>query len=220
MPPPRRPRRRRRHRPIRRFVLAVVSHPRTTLGITLTLTAACIILALLRLSISTDQNKLFSQDVPFFRDFVEYTKEFPENEGLFVVLQPQDDQSPPPRAELWTAAADAIAARLNALPKHVQSASARVAPESLGAQGVLFENPARLRATVEDARRFVPLIKLVGEKPNTLTALLGATPIERLLSSLATQPPSDETAPFLREVAVSPDRRAYCAPHDRRVTHR
>ena len=60
----------RRHHPIHRFVLWVVSRPRTTLAITLLVAAASVALAVARLRISTDQDKLFSAKVPFFRDYL------------------------------------------------------------------------------------------------------------------------------------------------------
>ena len=51
--------RRKRH-PIHRFIVLVVSRPRATLASTLVIAAACVALAVARLRISTDQNKLFS----------------------------------------------------------------------------------------------------------------------------------------------------------------
>jgi hopanoid biosynthesis associated RND transporter like protein HpnN len=188
-------------RPILRFVLRVVSRPRLTLASTLLLTAGCVALALARLSISTDQNKLFSRDVPFFRDFITFGQQFPENDGIYVVVQPRDKKAQPPSVARWAAAAEAIATRLRASPQHVKSIAARVAPGEMNGQGLLFDDPNTLHETVEETRRFVPLVRLFAEKPTVITGLLGATPLDRFLSALATQKPDAETAPFAAELA-------------------
>src|SRR5690348_15932508 len=96
----------RRHHPIHRFVLWVVSRPRLTLAITLNVTAVCVALAMARLRISTDEDKLFSADVPFFRSWLAFGKEFPENESVYVLVQAKGDESAIP-VERWTKAADA-----------------------------------------------------------------------------------------------------------------
>jgi hypothetical protein len=198
----------RRHRPILRFVLWVVSHPRTTLAITLLIAAASVALAMARLNISTDQNKLFSANVPFFRDYLKFDELFPENEAVFVVLQAKGDERAIP-VERWTHAADAIARRLAAMPRHVKSVDARVPLDKLGAQGLLFEDPAQVPKIVEDVRtRFVPLIRLFAEPPDLTTRLLGATPLDRFLGAFnakyAFVPPRDaEEARFVRLLARS-----------------
>ena len=198
----------RRHRPILRFVLWVVSHPRATLVITLLVAAASIALAVARLNISTDQNKLFSADVPFFRDYLKFDEQFPENEAVFVVLQAKEKERKIP-VERWTAAADAIARRLAAMPQHVKSVDARVPLDKLGAQGLLFEDPAQVPKIVEDVRtRFIPLIRLFAEPPDLATRLLGATPMERFLGAFnakyAFVPPTDpEEARFVSLLARS-----------------
>ena len=192
----------RRRQPILRFVLWIVSHPRATLAVTLLIAAASVALAIARLRISTDQNKLFSTDVPFFRAFVEFDRKFPASEAVYVVVQAKGDERTIP-VERWTSAADAVARKLAGLSEHVRSVDARIPLDQLGAQGLLFEDPANLRATVEDARRFVPLVQLFAEPPNLLTRVLGPTPLDRLLSGLATQPPNDENAAFVAALARS-----------------
>ena len=76
------------------------------------------------------------------------------------------------------------------------------ADRQLGPQGLLFDDPPRVRQEFEDAKRFIPLVKLWAEKPG-LTALLGRTPIERFLNVLATQKPDDDTASFVELLAKS-----------------
>jgi predicted RND superfamily exporter protein len=197
-------------RPILRFVLRVVSRPRVTLGVSLLATAACVGLAVGRLSISTDQNKLFSRDVPFFRDFLRFGKEFPENEAIYVVVQARD-RNHVPAVGRWVAVAEAIAGRVRGLTNEVRSVAARVPPDEMGGQGLLFEDPAKLPGAVADARRFVPLVKLFGEKPNGVTGAMGTTPIERFLTGISLRLPgwmgpsglTEENAPFVAAVAKS-----------------
>ncbi len=192
-----------RPRPVLRLVFTVVSHPRITLALTSALTAACILLAIARLAISADQNKLFSSKVQFFHDFIEFEKRFPENQAVYILIEPRDAKSAPPPLERWTAAAEAVAAKLRTVTTYVQSVDQRIRPEDLGRQGILFDEPARLKQNVEDARRFIPLIKTTAEKPGLLTQALGPTPLDRLLNALTLQPADAESASFIQLIARS-----------------
>src|ERR1700683_3387299 len=92
-------------RRILKSVLAVATHPRLTFAIVIAVLAAASALAITRLTISTDQNKLFSAKVSFFRDYLWYIHEFPENEAVYIVIEPRDPTAKPPLAR-WTAVAD------------------------------------------------------------------------------------------------------------------
>jgi predicted RND superfamily exporter protein len=184
-----------------RFVARVVRHPVLTLAIAGALVAACAGLAATRLTVSSDQNALFSPKVPFFRDWLAFVREFPENEALYVLVQAKAPDATIP-VERWAAAADAIAAAVRGLDA-VGSVDARVPLDQLGSQGILFEDPARVRQEVEEARRFVPLAKLWGESGGAAAALLGRTPMERFLASLALAPADAETAGFAALLADS-----------------
>src|SRR5688500_18808545 len=140
-----------------RAILGVIQRPRLTLAIAGVALVACATLAYFRLDISTDQNKLFSPKVKFFADYLEFDKKFPENEAVYVIVEPADP-AVAPRAARWTALADAIADRMRGL-KDVRSVDARVPSERLGDQGLLFEEPQRLGEAVGGAREFVPLVK-------------------------------------------------------------
>ena len=183
-------------------VMQVVSHPRLTLVLAGAVLLASALLAWSRLNISTDQNKLFSSNVPFFRDYLTFINKFPENEAIYVVIQPHDPNHAPP-VKRWTDLADRITQRLRALPQHVKSVDCRVPLDQLGQQGLLLEDPKRLAATFQDAKRFVSLVKLWGEAPGALTGLLGSIPIERFLTAMGLQAPDEETARFLHLLAAS-----------------
>jgi predicted RND superfamily exporter protein len=190
------------HRGILIVVLHVVSHPWRTLFLAGVFLAACVLLATSRLTISTDQNKLFDPNVQFFKDYLSFVQKFPENEAIYVVIQTRDPKAVPPIPR-WTGIADAIAARLEQMPQYVKAVDARVPVKQLGSQGLLFDDPKLVRENFQDVKRFIPLAKLWAEKPSFLTRLLGSTPIERFLSAVNTQPPDDDTAGFVVALADS-----------------
>jgi len=195
------------------FVLSVVRRPRLTLVVAGAVLAACVAFAAARLTISTDQNKLFDPNVPFFRDYLHFTRLFPENEAIYVLVEPKDAGHPPP-VERWTALADAIATRLRGLTRHVKLVDAKVPLDQLGSQGLLFDDPALVRQNFEEMKRFVPLARLWGGEPGVLTRVLGRTPLERFVTALNTQPADAETAGFVAALARGWERTLGAAASD------
>ena len=174
------------HRPLLIAGLKVTSHPKLSLLIASIVLVACVGAAIWKLEISTEQNKLFDPDVPFFRDYLAFSKNFPENEALYVLIEPvpgapRPKQMPPP-VPRWTAIADAIADRLRAMPDYVRAVDAKVPIDKLGSQGLLFDDPPRVRQAFEDIKHFSALAKLWAEQPTLLTRVMGSTPIERFLT--------------------------------------
>jgi predicted RND superfamily exporter protein len=190
------------HRGILIAVLAIVARPKTALLISGIVLAVCLGAAALKLNISTDQNKLFDPSVSFFKDYLRFNQLFPENEAIYVVVQARDPAAVPP-VKRWTQLADAIAKKLRGLPRYVVSVDAKVPTDKLGSQGLLFDEPRRVKQSFEDVKRFIPLVKLWAEKPGVLTRLLGETPIERFISGLNAQKADAETAAFVGAVAQS-----------------
>src|SRR4051812_32515842 len=92
-------------RPLLRVVLAVVSHPWWALGGAAVVLVVGVGLAATRLGISTDQNKLFDPDVPFFRDYLRFNALFPENEAIYVLVEAKDPGRPP-AVRRWAGLAD------------------------------------------------------------------------------------------------------------------
>ncbi|HYE20660.1 MAG TPA: MMPL family transporter [Tepidisphaeraceae bacterium] len=172
------PRRRRPFRPLVRLALLVATWPRITLAVCLTITAVSAIESFRRLGLSADQNKLYSPTVPFFRDFLEYVRKFPENEALYVLIEARPD-APPPTLDRWTAAADAIAARLRQLDTRLRSVEHRVSLDQLGDQALLFDEPATVKRTVDETRQSAPLLRAVGEPA------ANATRVERVFGLLS-----------------------------------
>jgi predicted RND superfamily exporter protein len=172
-------------RRLRHGIIHVVAHPKVTLLIAGIVLAASVVLALSRLRISSDENKLFSDKVKFFREFLEFDEKFPENDALYVVIEARDAGRAIPVLR-WTKVADEITEKLRALPRAVSSVDSRVPAEKMGAQGILFDDAKKVRANFEEFKRFTDLIKLWAEKPSAPVAVvLGPTPAERFLSGLS-----------------------------------
>ncbi len=167
-------------RPLLIIVLHVVEHPRRVLTIAMGTVALCAIFAAWKLNISSDQDKLFDPNVKFFRDYLVFANQFPENEATYVLIEPTDRAHPPAVAR-WAAIADAIATRLKEMPQYVKSVDARIPLDELGAQGLLFDDPDRVKQSFSDVKRFIPLVK-----PWAEATAFGRTPIERFLNTLNT----------------------------------
>src|SRR3978361_1941989 len=101
-------------------VLPVVRNPKRTLMIAGILVLASAAFAFWRLDHSSDQDALFSSDVPFFRNYLEFTKNFPENQANYVIIEPKDRAHPPAVAR-WIEVADAITERLAAQSQFVKT---------------------------------------------------------------------------------------------------
>ena len=187
------------HRTLLIIVLHVVRRPIRALLIAASILMLCIAAAVWKLEISTDQDQLFSRDVPFFRDYVDFTKNFPENQANYVVIESRDPNVMPP-VKRWTALADTITTRLQQEKEFVESAASHVQIAELGSQAMLFDDPKNLPQNVADANRLLPLAKLWGEAPTLLTGLLGSSPIERFINGVGLQPIDKDTNDFLHMV--------------------
>lgn len=192
-------------------VLRVVAWPKLTLLIAGVVLIGCIAGAYFRLGISTDQNKLLSSDLPFFRDYLMFIERFPENEAIYVVVEAQDAQRPPAVAR-WTALADRITENLRGVPQ-VRSVDARVPLDELGAQGLLLEKPERMRFEVQGLHA---LAKQWGEPAPVLQRFMGDTPLERFLVGVQADA-TPEGATFMRGLAES-WQAAVAVPEGRGVT--
>jgi uncharacterized protein len=190
-------------RRILKSVLTVVHHPRIALVCIFVSVAICSIAALTRLTISTDQNKLFSSKPWFFHDYLEYIKRFRENEAIYIVIEPADSGANPPVAR-WTATADAVTNRLRSMSE-VVAAYCRVPIDQLGRQAILFDDPRKLPADLAGAKQLGQLALIWGAKPSVLIGALGRTPIERQLAGAALRP-DPQTAGFVALLADSWDK--------------
>ena len=170
-------------RSLNKWILRVVSRPRLTLIIAAVVLAASVFYARRNLSVSTDQNNLFSAKVKFFHDYLEFDRKFPENQAIYVVVESADPTATPPTAR-WALLADRITTRLKGMPQFVKSVQSRVPLDQPGAPGILFDDSRNMPQHLQQLEDFVPLARLWGEKPSILTSILGRTPIERFLGGV------------------------------------
>ena len=187
---------------IRDAVMSVVRHPRLTLVIAAILLMAGTALAWTRLTISTDQNKLFSAKVPFFHHYLEFIREFPENEAVYITLQARNPEHPPP-ARQWMKCANAVAQRVAGLHRYVNSVDSHVPLKKLGRQALLFADWPLVKKAAAQSDAFAALGQLWGQKPNLGEQLLGSSRLERFLRLAAQQPPNAATAKLLVPMAQS-----------------
>jgi predicted RND superfamily exporter protein len=184
------------HRCLLIAMLRVVKAPRLMLGIAAFTLIGCGVYAGLKLGISTDQDELFSSKVAFFRDYINFNKDFPENQANFVMIEAKDAKNPPPTAR-WTEAADGVAAALEKQSRWVRSVQAHVPLKQLGSQGLLFDDPALVKAHFAN----ITHLATIWQKSNFLTRTLGSTPMVRFLNGVDTQTPNAETADFVKLLA-------------------
>ena len=176
-------------RRIVRAVLWVVAHPRATLGIAAALLAVSVLAAWSKLTVSSDQNKLFSPKVKFFADWLNFDRKFPENQAIYVVVEPKD-WSAHPAVERWVGLADRIAARLRRMPGEVESVVERTPLTAPGAPGILFDDPKDLPEAFKGLADLGRLAREWGEKPGAVKGFaLGSTPLERFITEMTLAPP-------------------------------
>ncbi len=190
------------HRRVLKHTLQLTRYPRFVLGIALLLAGISVFLACTRLRISTDQNKLFSAHVPFFHQYLQFVKDFPENEAAYVVIQARDPAHPP-AATQWIKAANAVTESLQQLPKYVKSVDSHVPLKMLGDQALLFSNWPTVKVAAEGSGKLAQLASVWGEKPALPIALFGSTRMERFLRLLATQPAAPQTTAFTNTLCQS-----------------
>ncbi len=171
------------------FVFLVVRHPRRTLALALLGVGVAAALAWFRLDVSTDQDQLFSTSVPFFRDYVGFTKAFPENQAGFAIIQ-ERDAARPPTADRWMAVADAVAARLAADHENVHIVEGHVSVDAIGPQGLLFsDDPNEVQKRSKQVReQLIELAQRWGEKPGFGYGTLGPSPLQRFVAGVALAP--------------------------------
>ena len=185
-------------------VLWIVKRPKLTLLVSAVVLTAAALHAHQRLSISADQNDLFSPKVKFFADYLRFDQLFPENQATYVVIEPADLNHVPPVGQ-WVELADHLAAKLRSISKYIDPAKVeeKIPLLTPTAPGILFDDSDKLQSHVEQLREFIPLIQLWGEKPSLLTGWMGRTPMERFITSMTLQKPEPEIVQFIGVMARS-----------------
>ncbi|HEY2585391.1 MAG TPA: MMPL family transporter [Tepidisphaeraceae bacterium] len=169
-------------------VLGVVARPKLTLGIAAVVLIVCAGSAYKWLTISSDQNKLFSPKVKFFADWLDFDRKFPENQATYVVIEPAS-LDVKPLAKQWVEVADAITARLRAMPEHVGRVVERVPPNDRDAPGILFQEPKLLPESFDGLKGLAQLANEFGGKPSGVVSLLDrGPPLGRYLGGMNIAP--------------------------------
>lgn len=157
-----------------------VRRPWLVIALSMALAAACVLYTRARLQFNTSQDDLISANNRDSRNYLRYTKEFPDLDGLIVVLKAAGDTA---RAERF---ADALARRLTSDHVNVKSVFYRIDARRMGNSALLFlsdEELAHLRTRIEAS---LPMLQAYGANP-TLAALLGIVnaQLDHTTSSLA-----------------------------------
>jgi len=143
-----------------------VRRPWLVIALSMALAAACVLYTRARLEFHTGQDDLISANNRDSRNYLRYTGEFPDLDGLIVVVKAESD---PVRAERF---ADALARRLAPDHANVKSVFYRIDPSLMGNSALLFlsdEDLAQLRARLEAS---LPMLRAYGANP-TLATLFG-----------------------------------------------
>lgn len=184
-------------------VLGVVARPKLTLGIAAAVLLVCAMCAYKWLTISSDQNKLFSPKVKFFADWLDFDRKFPENQATYVVIEPANLRIKP-TVKQWIEAADAVTARLRAMPDQVARVVERVPPNDPQTPGILFQEPKLLPESFEGLKGLAQLANEFGGKPSGVVSLLDrGPPLGRYLGGMNIAPPQQrqEGLPLLSALA-------------------
>jgi predicted RND superfamily exporter protein len=181
----------------RRLLIAmlwIVTHPRRVLGGALLVLLACGLLAFFGLGLSTDQDELFSSKVGFFKNYINFTRDFPENQASYVMIEALDPAHPP-LTQQWIAVADAITDRLKKDTADVKSVDSHIPLEQLGRQGILFEDPKQVKQDFFDFEQ----LSIPFRPRNFINSRLGDVPLERFFNAIkrqVSQKPDAQTADF------------------------
>ncbi|HVS70508.1 MAG TPA: MMPL family transporter [Phycisphaerae bacterium] len=170
-----------------KMVMKVVCWPKTTVAVCAVLLVASVLFAKLHLSLSTDQNALLTPNLKFFKDYLRYDSQFPENESFVVIVEPRDYVHPPP-AKRWMALADRISANLRALTNDVARVDERVPLDQLGDQALEFDSWDDIRTASAGMQDFSQLLKVVAQRPGLDSLVLGGNMTQRLYNALAAAP--------------------------------
>ncbi|HVC44894.1 MAG TPA: MMPL family transporter, partial [Candidatus Binataceae bacterium] len=147
-----------------------VTHPWLVLMLSAILAALCVMYTKARLQFQTGQDDLISANNRASRDYLNYTKEFPDLDGLIVAVRTAPDRV---RAERLT---DALAARLKADRVNVKSVFYRVDRGEMGSAALLYLSLDDLQELDARLTASIPMIQAYGADPTlaTLFAIVNA----------------------------------------------
>jgi hopanoid biosynthesis associated RND transporter like protein HpnN len=134
-----------------RFVCA---WPRGILVAALLLTLISGWLSATRLTLSSDQDKLVSDKLTFQQIYLDFIKNFKDQEFLYVVI----DGRKPEQAKAF---ADDLASRLAKTPDLIKQVTYRIGPDQLGNNLLLYMEPDQVEMLNAQVQEMVPALKPV-----------------------------------------------------------
>ena len=158
-----------------------VRRPWLVIGTSMLLAAVCVLYTRAKLEFRTGQDDLISANNRDSRDYLRYTAEFPDLDGLIVVIGVGKD---PARAEHF---ADTLAHRLMPDKVNVKSVFYRIDTRQMGDSALLFLGDDDLRRLSARLTASQPMLQAYGANP-TLASLFGIVnaQLDHATSSLTT----------------------------------
>jgi hopanoid biosynthesis associated RND transporter like protein HpnN len=130
----------------------VCKRPRTILIIAALLTLVSGWLAATRLTLSSDQDKLVSDKLVFQQIYLDFIKNFKDQEFLYVVIDGRD-------AEKAKAFADDVAGRLAQQPDLIRQVTYRIGPNQLGNNLLLYLDSDQVEALSRTVQAMAPALE-------------------------------------------------------------
>jgi hopanoid biosynthesis associated RND transporter like protein HpnN len=155
-----------RYRVFRALARFDVHRPWLVIALSMALAAACVLYTKARLQFNTGQDDLISANNRDSRNYLRYTKEFPDLDGLIVVVQVDGNVT---RAERF---ADTLARRLTPDHINVKSVFYRIDTRQMGNSALLFLSDADLAKLRVHIKANLPMLQAYGANP-TLATLFG-----------------------------------------------
>lgn len=154
-----------RYRAFGALARLALRRPWTIIALAGALAAACVLYTRARLEFRTGQDDLVTATNRASRDYLRYTGEFPDLDGLIVVIRTAPD---PARAERF---ADRLAARLKADKVNVHSVLYRLDPATLGGDGLLYMSRGDLGRMADRLGAAAPMLAAYAAHPELATVI-------------------------------------------------
>ncbi|HUJ79948.1 MAG TPA: MMPL family transporter [Nitrospiria bacterium] len=125
-------------------------------------------LAVTRLTMSSDQDRLVSETLPFQKTYLDFIDNFKDQEYLYVVIDGRD-------AEKAKAFADDLAARLAKSPDLIRQVTYRIGPKQLGNDMLLYLDSDQAEALARQVESLAPSLRpaLLSGRLDELFAWIG-----------------------------------------------
>jgi hopanoid biosynthesis associated RND transporter like protein HpnN len=149
-----------RYRIFRALAQVSIKHPYLVLLCAVALSIAAIFYTKARLEFRTGQDDLITPNSRASRDYLDYTREFPDLDGLIIVVRAAPD---PARAEHF---ADALAARLNADHGNVKTVFYKIDAGAFADRAMLYMTSADLDALAQKLRTAFPMLGAYAADPS------------------------------------------------------